>query len=183
MHGNSISIYYGIAISKEDFDKIKKLVSLEHKDLFNNILNGGNIEYIISGKIKWMINDKTDYCGKLISRVFTINKIDMEKLIKKCSIGEDKIDYIKIKNELNALDIYDYVEKDLESYIENFLVHDVRNPSFIKINDKNELIEYCSIDELSIEMEKSYNSIKELLELIKDHVDIVPNLFLYKYFY
>lgn len=40
VYGNSVSVYYGIAITKEEFDKIKKIVSLEYKDLFQETLNG-----------------------------------------------------------------------------------------------------------------------------------------------
>lgn len=182
VHGNSVSVYYGVAITKEEFNKIKKIVSLEYKDLFQETLNGGSVKYVVSGKIKYLVNDKTDYMGRRESRVFTLNKNDIENLMKKCEI-EDKIDYEKFKNEFRTMDVYDYIEKDLGSYIENFLVRNVQTPSVIKINDINDLNGYCSIDELTIEMEKSYNEIKELLELIKDYVDIVPNIYLYKYSY
>jgi hypothetical protein len=168
VHGNSIEVYYGIAITEEEFNKIKKIVSLEYKDLFQKTLNGGSIKYVVSGKIKYLINDKTDnYMGRRDeSRVFALKKHDTENMMKKCEI-EDKIDY----------------EKDIGSYIENFLVRNGGTPSVIKINDINDINGYCSIDELTIEMERSYSEIKELLELIKDYVDIVPNIYLYKYSY
>ena len=39
VHGNNIAVYYGITLTEKEYNIIKKLVSLEYKDLFNRILN------------------------------------------------------------------------------------------------------------------------------------------------
>lgn len=186
VHGNNITTFYGIALNKENYDKIKKMVSLEHKDLFYKVTNCGNVGYFISGKIKQLINDKTDYSRDYSRedepKIFALYKNDVEELIKQCTIDKHRIDRNKFCFKLQLID-FESINKDSGNYVENFLVRSTNNPSFIKIGSINDLSEYCSISELSIEMKNSYNEIKELLELIKDHTDIVPNLFLYKSFY
>lgn len=175
MHGNNILLYYGILVNEEQYNIIKKVLTLEHRDYFKELLNTGKNKYIISGKHLDKIKDLTEY-----NNIPIVKKEEILNLLEDCEINEGKIAALDFKKGLAFLDS-SYEQKKYKNYIENFLKSHIQIPAIIEIKSIDDLYIYCDTTGLQDEFDESFKKVEELAKSLNEYLDITPKLYMYKY--